>query len=195
MYSVWLSVSALTQQCLLQLQCEPRAHVADAVIFTVREVGEQVWGLGAARKIFAYYGLFGRFSLRKHDLSVCFSVHIIKVKPDEKQRLLWYGRVRMQGNMGNRGHTTIGTIDVMCVLCFINIIKQKHIICRRKFLIFSIFKSKFLKGCSLKIPYMYASIYQTNREKWNIVWHLIVNPCTSYIIKPWSTFLSCLYIH
>ena len=41
------------------------------------------------RKFFAYYGLFGRFSLRKHDLSVCFSVHIIKVKPDEKQR--FYG--------------------------------------------------------------------------------------------------------
>ena len=36
-----------------------------------------------ARKIFAYYGLFGRFSLEKHDLSVCFSVHIIKVKPAE----------------------------------------------------------------------------------------------------------------
>ena len=93
---------------------------------------------------------------------------------------------------------TWATVDtllyVMCVVCFINIIKQKHIICRRKFLRFSIFKSKFLKGCSLKIPYMYASIYQTNREKWNIVWHLIVNPCTSYIIKPWSTFLSCLYI-
>ena len=88
----------------------------------------------------------------------------------------------------------IGAIDVMYVVCFINIIKQKHIICRRKCLRFSIFKSKFLKGCSLKIPYMYASIYQTNREKWNIVWHLIVNPCTSYIIKPWSTFLSCLYI-
>ena len=122
-------------------------------------------GSRGSRNFFAYYGLFGRFSLRKHDLSVCFSVHIIKVKPDEKQRLLWYGRVRMQGNMGNRGHTTIGAIDVMCVVCFINIIKQKHIICRRKFLRFSIFKSKFLKGCSLKIPYMYASIYQTNREK------------------------------
>ena len=47
----------------------------------------------------------------------------------------------------------IGAIDVMYVVCFINIIKQKHIICRRKFLRFSIFKSKFLKGCSLKIPY------------------------------------------
>ena len=40
-------------------------------------------GSRGSRKFFAYYGLFGRFSLRKHDLSVCFSVHIIKVKPAE----------------------------------------------------------------------------------------------------------------
>ena len=58
----------------------------------------------------------------------------------------------------------ISAIDVMYVVCFINIIKQKHITDGRKNLRFSIFKSKFLKGCSLKTPYMYASIYQTNRE-------------------------------
>ena len=121
---------------------------------------------------------------------MCFSVHIIKVKPAEND-----GFYDMDAHIciDARGHD-IGAIDIMCVVCFMNIIKQKHIICRRKCLRFSIFKSKFLKGCSLKTPYMYASIYQTNREKWNIVRHLIVNPCTSYIIKPWSTFLSCLYI-
>ena len=43
----------------------------------------QARGSSGPGKFFAYYGLFGRFSLRKHDLSVCFSVHIIKVKPAE----------------------------------------------------------------------------------------------------------------
>ena len=40
----------------------------------------------------------------------------------------------------------IGAIDVMCVVCFINIIKQKHIICRRKFLRFCKLKTKILKN-------------------------------------------------
>ena len=100
-------------------------------------------------------------NFKKHDLSVCFSVHIIKVKPAENDGFYGmdaYGCKETWATVD----TTIGAIDVMCVVCFINIIKQKHIICRRKLLRF--FKGKFLKGCSLKTPYMYASIYQTNRE-------------------------------
>ena len=87
----------------------------------------------------------------------------------------------------------IGAIDAMYVVYFINNIKQTHYLIGwkkaqmmllsinylltynlpsgRNFLRFSIFKSKFLKDCNLKTPYMHASIYQTNREKWNITWH------------------------
>ena len=155
----------------------------------------QARGLGAPRKFFACYGLFGRFSLRKHDLSVCFSVHIIKVKPAENTAFMVWTRTDA------RKHGQPWTHYYRCNRCYVCCVFHQHYQTKtynlpsgRKQLRFSIFESKFLKGCSLKTPYMYASIYQTNREKWNIVWHLIVNPCTSYIIKPWSTFLSCLYI-
>ena len=120
---------------------------------------------------------------------MCFSVHIIRVKPaeiDEFHGMDAYG-CKETWHWCNRCYAC-------CVFHQHYQTKTYNLPSGRNFLRFSIFKSKFLKGCILKTPYMYASIYQTNREKWNIIWHMIVNPCTSYIIKPWSTFLSCLYI-
>ena len=72
------------------------------------------------RKFFAYYGLFGRFSLRKHDLSMCFSVHIIKVKPAENTAFMVWTRTDA------RKHGQPWTHYYRCNRCYMCCVFHQH---------------------------------------------------------------------
>ena len=72
-------------------------------------------------------GYLDDFLEGKNDLSVCFSVHIINVKPAKKD-----GFYDMDA-YGCKETWHWLQLMMLCVnvVCFINIIKQKHIICRQ----------------------------------------------------------------